>query len=140
MFRGTIRVREALQLSLNIPVVALTEALGPARLLAALRRAGIVPVIPGDQPGLAIALGGVGVTLEDMVQLYAALARGGVALPLHSRPRATEEGRARRLRHCRLAGGRHPGGPCPATGRPGEPARLQDRHHLWPPRCLGDRL
>ncbi len=29
-----------------------------------------------------MALGGVGVTLEDMVQLYAALARGGVALPL----------------------------------------------------------
>jgi len=31
---------------------------------------------------LAVALGGVGVTLEDMVQLYAAMARGGVALPL----------------------------------------------------------
>ncbi len=82
-FHGTIRARQALQLSLNIPAVALTDALGPAKLLAALRRAGIEPVIPGDQPGLAIALGGIGVTLEDMVQLYAALARGGVALPLH---------------------------------------------------------
>ena len=40
------------------------------------------PVFPGDQPGLAIALGGVGVTLSDMVQLYAAIARGGVARPL----------------------------------------------------------
>ena len=28
-------MREALQLSLNIPVVSLTEALGPARLMAA---------------------------------------------------------------------------------------------------------
>ncbi|MDP4034480.1 MAG: penicillin-binding protein 1C [Pseudorhodobacter sp.] len=82
MFRGTIRLREALQLSLNIPAVALTEALGPARLLAAMRRAGMRPVVPGEQPGLAVALGGVGVTLEDMVQLYAAIARGGVALPL----------------------------------------------------------
>jgi penicillin-binding protein 1C len=82
-FHGTLRAREALQLSLNIPAVALTDALGPAKLLAALRRAGIEPVIPGDQPGLAVALGGIGVTLEDMVQLYAALARGGVALPLH---------------------------------------------------------
>jgi penicillin-binding protein 1C len=82
-FHGTVRAREALQLSLNIPAVALTDALGPAKLLAALRRAGIEPVIPGDQPGLAVALGGIGVTLEDMVQLYAALARGGVALPLH---------------------------------------------------------
>jgi penicillin-binding protein 1C len=83
-FRGTLRARQALQMSLNIPAVALTDALGPARLLAALRRAGIEPVIPGDQPGLAIALGGIGVTLEDMVQLYAALARGGVSLPLHA--------------------------------------------------------
>jgi penicillin-binding protein 1C len=84
MFRGTIRVREALQLSLNLPVVSLTEALGPARLLAALQRAGARPVIPDDQPGLAVALGGLGVTLEEMTGLYAALARGGVALPLHA--------------------------------------------------------
>ncbi len=84
-FRGTIRVREALQQSLNIPVVALTEALGPAKLLAALRRAGVDAKVPGGQPGLAIALGGLGVTLEDMVQLYAAIARGGVSLPLTHR-------------------------------------------------------
>jgi penicillin-binding protein 1C len=75
-------MREALQLSRNIPVVELTEALGPARLISAMEKAGMQPVFPGDQPGLAIALGGVGVTLSDMVQLYAALARGGVARPL----------------------------------------------------------
>lgn len=82
LFRGTVRAREALQLSLNIPVVALTEALGPERLMAALRRAGVQARLPGGAPGLAVALGGVGVTLEDLVQLYASLARGGVALPL----------------------------------------------------------
>jgi len=82
LYRGTIRLREALQLSLNIPVVALTEALGPARLISAMEKAGMKPVFPGRQPGLAIALGGVGVTLEDMVQLYASIARGGVARPL----------------------------------------------------------
>ncbi len=82
--RGTIRAREALQLSLNIPAVALTQALGPAKLIGALRRAGADPRIPGDQPGLAVALGGVGVTLEEMVTLYAAIARGGVAIPLHA--------------------------------------------------------
>ena len=81
-YRGTIRLREALQLSLNIPVVALTEALGPARLLASLDKAGVRYDLPGGQPGLAIALGGIGVTLEDMVQLYASIARGGVSLPL----------------------------------------------------------
>ncbi|PZQ97924.1 MAG: penicillin-binding protein 1C [Cereibacter sphaeroides] len=84
VFHGTIRAREALQLSLNLPAVALTDAMGPAALLSGLRRAGVEPVIPGDQPGLAVALGGVGVTLQDMVQLYAALARGGVTLPLHA--------------------------------------------------------
>jgi penicillin-binding protein 1C len=92
-FRGTIRLREALQQSLNIPVVALTEALGPSRLLAALDKAGVGYDLPGGQPGLAIALGGIGVSLEDMVQLYAAIARGGVSLPLaHQMQGAREEG------------------------------------------------
>ena len=97
LFRGTIRVREALQQSLNIPVVALTEALGPAKLLAALRRAGVNAKVPGGQPGLAVALGGLGVTLEDMVQLYAAIARGGVSLPLTHRMDGTREDGARVL-------------------------------------------
>lgn len=82
MFRGTVRVRDALQMSLNIPVVELTDALGPAALLAAMDRAGMSYALPPGPPGLAVALGGIGVRLEDMVQLYATLARGGVALPL----------------------------------------------------------
>lgn len=90
-FRGTIRLREALQQSLNIPVVALTEALGPARLLAALDKADVRFQVPGGQPGLAIALGGIGVSLEDMVQLYAAIARGGVSLPLTHRLQGQRE-------------------------------------------------
>lgn len=76
-FRGELRVREALQLSLNIPVVRLTDDLGPVRLMAALRRGGATPRLPGGTPGLAIALGGVGLTLQDLVQLYAGLAQGG---------------------------------------------------------------
>ncbi len=91
-YRGTIRVREALQQSLNIAVVALTEALGPARLMTALDKAGVKYRLPLGQPGLAVALGGIGVTLEDMVQLYAAIARGGVALPLRWREGDSEEG------------------------------------------------
>jgi len=82
-FRGTIRIREALKLSLNIPVVKLTEALGPARLMAHLRRAGVQPKLPGGRPGLAIALGGIGISLEGLVQLYAALGNGGLPVGLH---------------------------------------------------------
>ena len=85
-FRGTVPVREALQLSLNIPVVTLTEAVGPARLLASLERAGARPVVPGDQPGLAVALGGVGISLQDLVQAYAALARLGRPVRLSAVP------------------------------------------------------
>jgi penicillin-binding protein 1C len=89
-FRGTIRLREALAESLNIPVVLLTEALGPERLLAALARAGVAAALPEGRPGLAVALGGVGVSLEGLVQLYAALARGGAAVTLSAtRPAET---------------------------------------------------
>lgn len=77
VFRGDLRVREALQLSLNIPVVKLASELGPARMMSALRRAGAEPELPGGAPGLAIALGGIGTRLTDMVQLYSTLAAGG---------------------------------------------------------------
>jgi len=97
IFRGTVRAREALQLSLNIPVVALTEALGPDRLFSALRKAGMQVVVPGDQPGLAVALGGVGVTLQDMVQMYGAIARGGVTLPLRHWRNGAGAGEGQRL-------------------------------------------
>lgn len=82
-FRGSIRLREALQLSLNIPVVRLTQELGPARLLAAMRAGGADPQLPGNgAPGLALSLGGVGLSLQDLVQLYAGLAAGGQGAPL----------------------------------------------------------
>ncbi|MDQ2090976.1 penicillin-binding protein 1C [Marimonas arenosa] len=81
-FRGELRVAEALRLSLNIPVVMLMDEIGPARFMAGLRRAGVEAVVPGGKPGLAVALGGVGIRLQDLVQLYASLARGGDAIEL----------------------------------------------------------
>nr|WP_137701303.1 penicillin-binding protein 1C [Marimonas lutisalis] len=81
-FRGEIRVSEALRQSLNIPVILLMDEIGPARFMSALRRAGVDAMVPGGKPGLAVALGGLGVTLEDMVGLYAGLARGGEAIDL----------------------------------------------------------
>ncbi|MEO3413411.1 penicillin-binding protein 1C [Roseovarius sp. CAU 1744] len=81
-FRGELPVTEALRQSLNIPVVLLMDEIGPAHLMDALKRAGIRARLPGDQPGLAVALGGVGVTLTDLVQLYAMLANGGRSVPL----------------------------------------------------------
>ena len=82
LYRGEVRVAEALQLSLNIPVVRLAARMGPAHLMAALRDAGLQPDLTGEEPGLAVALGGVGLTLTDLVQLYAMLAQQGRAVPL----------------------------------------------------------
>ena len=84
-FRGELSVRRALQASLNVPAVALLDAVGPAELMTRMRRAGMVPQLPVGQPGLAVALGGVGVTMEDMIRLYGALAAGGARVPLHYR-------------------------------------------------------
>ncbi len=81
--RGTVTVRQALTMSLNIPAVLALDAVGPARLLARLRRANVMPVLPDDStPGLAIGLGGVGVSLRDLVSLYGAIARGGTPMDL----------------------------------------------------------
>lgn len=77
-FHGDVPVRDALRMSLNIPAVLLTNELGPARVMAALRRSGADLHLPGQAPpGLAIALGGVGISLRDLTQLFAALAQGG---------------------------------------------------------------
>ncbi len=81
-FRGTIRMRQALQQSLNLPVVELLDALGPERLLSALDQSNVRYRLPPGKPGLAIGLGGIGVTLQDMVGLYATIANGGVSRPL----------------------------------------------------------
>ncbi|MEM7319279.1 MAG: penicillin-binding protein 1C [Pseudomonadota bacterium] len=91
-FHGDVRVRDSLQMSLNIPVVRLTESLGPARVLSAMKRSGARARLSGDVPGLAISLGGVGVTLTDLVQLYASLAQGGSRTDL--RYRASDSNRA----------------------------------------------
>lgn len=81
-FRGTVSVRQALILSLNIPVVRVAEAVGPARIVQALDRAGARLVIPSQRPGLAITLGGAGISLQDLAQAYAALAQGGQRVTL----------------------------------------------------------
>jgi penicillin-binding protein 1C len=74
-YQGDVSIRQALQLSLNVPAVRLLDAVGPSRLMVRLRRAGVtLKLSPNEAPGLAIALGGAGITLKDLVQLYAGLA------------------------------------------------------------------
>ncbi|MGE3870761.1 MAG: penicillin-binding protein 1C, partial [Pseudorhodoplanes sp.] len=85
-FQGTVTVRKALQLSLNVPAVALLEKVGSARLTARLAQAGAPLVLPkGEAPGLAMGLGGIGVKLLDLTMLYAGVARQGGAVALIER-------------------------------------------------------
>lgn len=87
-FRGEVTAREALQLSLNLPVVALLDRLGPMRLVNVLQAAGTPLRLPDSvtAPGLPIVLGGAGITLQDLVTLYAGLADGGRVRPLQLIP------------------------------------------------------
>jgi len=84
-FHGDVSLEDALRHSLNLPAVATLERIGANRFHAALMRAGADVRLPRraiSEPGLALALGGVGMRLEDLVQLYAALGDGGRARPL----------------------------------------------------------
>jgi penicillin-binding protein 1C len=82
-FQGTVPVRKALQLSLNVPAIALLDRVGASRLSSRLKQAGGNLVLPpGEAPGLAMGLGGVGITLQDLVQLYTGVARLGSSKPL----------------------------------------------------------
>ena len=82
-FQGTVPVRRALQLSLNVPAIELLDRVGASRLSSRLKQAGASLVLPRDEtPGLAMGLGGVGVTLHDLVQIYSGIPRLGGVMPL----------------------------------------------------------
>jgi penicillin-binding protein 1C len=90
--RGTVTIRTALTESLNIPAIVVLDAVGPARLVARIRRANARPLLPVDTaPSLAVGLGGVGITLRDLVSIYAAVARGGSPVMLRDGVRAVVE-------------------------------------------------
>jgi len=82
-FQGTVSVRDALHMSLNVPAVSVLDRIGPVRLSATLQQGGakLSWATKFAGPSLPMALGGVGVTLEDMTTLYAAIANDGVARP-----------------------------------------------------------
>ncbi len=92
-YKGTVTVAEALQLSLNVPAVKMLAAVGPARLAARLRHAGFSMSVPRN---LAIALGGIGLRLEELAALYTGVARGGepVGLRYLTEPVAGERAHA----------------------------------------------
>ncbi|MEL6371888.1 MAG: penicillin-binding protein 1C [Pseudomonadota bacterium] len=84
-YKGELRLREALQHSLNVPAVGLLNDLGADRFAGMLDAAGIDlhnRERRASSASLAIALGGTGVSLRDVAALYLGLARGGHVVPL----------------------------------------------------------
>ena len=85
VFHDEVTAREALTHSLNVPAVDTLARLGPEAFEARLANAGVTlwrPRMETRQAGLAIALGGVGLSLRDLAVLYGALADEGLAKPL----------------------------------------------------------
>jgi penicillin-binding protein 1C len=82
-YHGRVRLREALACSYNIPAVRLAEKIGPGAFLAALRLAGFDSLDkPAAYYGAGLALGNGEVKLLELANAYAALARGGIWLPV----------------------------------------------------------
>jgi len=82
-FSGPVRVRYALANSLNLPAVQVLSKLGPGVLLDRLHELGFAHLDrPASYYGLGLTLGSGEVSLWELTQAYASVARGGTFLPL----------------------------------------------------------
>ena len=81
-FHGEVSVEKSLAYSLNIPAVKTLEMISPKVFSDMLVKAGFRQV-KRDQKhlGLSLALGGCGVTLEELTHLYTSFAQKGVLYP-----------------------------------------------------------
>jgi penicillin-binding protein 1C len=84
-FIGPIPAQDALIRSRNIPAVWVSTQLHQPNLYQFLQSAGIGNLKPESYYGLALALGGGEVTMEELASLYAMLANQGVMQPIRSR-------------------------------------------------------
>jgi len=81
-FLGPIRACDALARSRNVPAVELTSHLAQPTLYEFLKTSGVQLPRPESFYGLALPLGGAGVSMQDLVRLYGALANNGELRPL----------------------------------------------------------
>jgi len=82
-FRGRLPVTQALALSLNIPAVDLANRVGVDLFNEKLSRGGLKWIGKRKNTlGLSVILGGCGVTLSELTDLYSCFATSGVKYPL----------------------------------------------------------
>jgi len=82
-FNGEVTISKALRYSLNIPAVKVLQRVGVEKFIERLGKLSGKLKLPQDRATLPIALGGVGISLWQLTQLYVALANGGSANLLH---------------------------------------------------------
>lgn len=80
-FTGYVTAREALARSLNVPAVNLYAKMGKNHLFGFLRHAGISTLSDREEYGLSLVLGGCGINLLELTNLYAGLANMGEFAP-----------------------------------------------------------
>ena len=85
-FVGPIPAQDALIRSRNIPAVWVATQLHQPNLYQFLQSAGVGNLKAEYYYGLALALGGGEVTMEELAGLYATLANGGLMQPIRNRP------------------------------------------------------
>ena len=85
-YSGEVTITYALQHSLNIPAVKVLERVGVQTFVDRISRTAGRVSIPKNRSTLPIALGGIGMTMMQLTQLYVALAEGGEADRIHYLP------------------------------------------------------
>lgn len=84
---GIVTVRDSLIRSLNLPAIDVEKRIGQPLFHAKLRELGLRTLNqPADHYGLGLVLGNAEVTLLDLTNAYACLARGGIYLPYQITP------------------------------------------------------
>ena len=89
-FLGPMLARDALIASRNVPAAALQAQLRKPGLYELLQSAGVQNLQDESFYGLALALGGVELTMLDLLKLYAMLANGGQLQPLRMLQEASQ--------------------------------------------------
>ena len=82
-FMGPVKAKDALVLSRNIPAIDLSSQLSSPTLHQLLENAQVGHLKAESYYGLSINLGGVELTMHELVGLYAMLVNDGVWKPLH---------------------------------------------------------
>ncbi|MEM1306515.1 MAG: penicillin-binding protein 1C [Pseudomonadota bacterium] len=102
-YQGTVTISEALAASLNVPSVKVLNQVGPARLVGRIESSGFAIQLPtAAKANLSVALGGLGMSLDQLVGMYAALARGGEPIALRTVMTLQERANPSRASRARL--------------------------------------